>query len=307
MPDLRAAAADRAGRLAGRAPAWSLAILAILSVQVGSAGSIGLFAAIGSSGTAWLRLSAGAVLFLLLKRPRLRGRPRREILGAVALGATTGLMTSSFLAAIERIPMGTAVAIEFLGPLLVAVIGTRQLRRLLWPVLALGGVLILTEPWVGSVDLLGIVFAIGGGTGWAIYIVLTAIVGDRFEGLEGLSITIPVAAVVAGVVGVPQAWGHLAWGDVVYSLGLAVLLPVLPYSLELLALRRLSTSTFGTLMALEPAMAAGIGALMLGQVLTPLQLCGMAAVVIAGVGAVQSGTRETPHPPAADVPIPLVE
>ncbi len=280
--------------LADRAPAWGLALLAIVTVQLGSALSTGLFANVGPGGTAWLRLSAGALIFLALRRPRLRRRTGRELAGALALGAVTGAMTVCFLSAIDRIPLGTSVAIEFLGPLSVAVIGTRSLIRLAWPILALAGVLVLTEPWVGAVDPVGILFAAGAAVGWGLYILLTARVGDRFAGLEGLSITIPVAAVVAAVVGIPQAAGHVSAAIVLFAFGLAVLLPVLPYSLELLALRRLTTSAFGTLMALEPAAGMTIGALILGQVPTPLQVGGVGLVVVAGIGATRGGYREGP-------------
>lgn len=295
---------SRASRLAGRVPAWSLALLAIASVQVGSAGGTGLFGILGPAGTAWLRLCAGAVIFVVLRRPRLRGRPRRELLGAIALGAVTGGMTISFNLALARIPLGTTVAIEFLGPLTVAVMGTRSLRRLVWPVLALGGVLALTEPWVGAVDPVGILFAAGGGTGWALYILLTAAVGDAFEGLEGLSVTIPIAAVVTAAIGLPQAVGHIGVGEIAAAFGLAILLPVLPYSLELMALRRLPIATFGTLMALEPAMALLAGVVLLAQIPTPLQAAGIALVVIAGMGATRGGERRGPR---IDNPVPLIE
>jgi inner membrane transporter RhtA len=267
-----------------RVPAWSLLILSITSVQLGSALATGLFPEIGPAGTAWLRFSAGAVFFLALRRPRLRGRTRGELASALALGAITGAMTVCFLSAIDRLPLGTTVAIEFLGPLVVAVLGTRSVARLGWPILAFAGVLLVTEPWVGSVDPVGIVFAVGAGVGWGSYILLTARVGDQFAGLEGLSITIPIAAVTSALVGVPQALGHVTPAIVLAAIGLAVLQPLLPFSLELIALRRLTTATFGTLMALEPAVGMAIGALVLAQVPTAYQAIGVALVVLAGIG-----------------------
>jgi inner membrane transporter RhtA len=209
----------------------------------------------------------------------------------VALGATTGIMTVLFLSAVARLPLGTAVAIEFLGPLTVAVLATRSRARLAWPVLAFVGVLLLTEPWSGIVDGLGIAYAAGAGIFWGTYIVLTARVGDRFAGLEGLSITIPIAAVVAAVVGVPQAAGHITVAVVVASIGLALLQPVIVFALELLALRRLSTSAFGTLMALEPGVGTAIGIVILAQLPTIQQVAGTALVVIAGMGAARGGHR----------------
>jgi inner membrane transporter RhtA len=273
-------------------PAWSLAILSITSVQLGSALATGLFASVGPAGTAWLRFSAGALFFLALRRPRVLGRTRGELLAALALGAVTGAMTVCFLSAIARLPLGTTVAIEFLGPLVVAVLGTRSVARLAWPIIALAGVLLVTEPWVGSVDPVGILFAGGAAIGWGSYILLTARVGDRFEGLEGLSITIPIAAVVSALVGVPQAFGHVTPTIVLAAVGLAVLQPLLPFSLELLVLRRLSTATFGTLMALEPAVGMAIGAIVLAQVPTAFQAIGVALVVLAGIGVTRGGRAE---------------
>ena len=296
--------AARATHLADRAPAWSLAVLAMTLIQIGAALSTGLFAIVGPSGTAWLRLCAGALIFLALRRPRLRGRSRGELLGALGLGAISGLMTMAFLEALARIPLGTTVAIEFLGPLTVAVIGARSLGRLAWPVLALAGVLALTEPWTGAVDPVGIAFAVAAGLGWGAYILLTARVGDHFEGLEGLSVTIPVAAVVTTLIAGPGAARHVTPAAVAAAFGLALLMPVIPYSLELLALRRLTTSAFGTLMALEPAIAMLMGVIVLGQVPKPLEVGGVALVVVAGMGATRGGHRQ---PAASDAVIPLLD
>jgi inner membrane transporter RhtA len=289
---------------ADRVPAWLLALLAILSVQLGAALSTSLFQAVGPAGTVFLRMTAGAVILVALRRPTLRGRSRRELAYAVALGATTGAMTVLFLEAVARIPLGTVVAIEFLGPLGVAVIGTRSLRRLLWPVLGLIGVLLVTEPWSGTADLIGIVLALGAGLGWGMYILLTARVGDRFAGIEGLSITIPIAAVVAAFFGLPQAAaGHVTFEVVLAVAGLALLPPIAVFGLEMLALRRITTSAFGTLMALEPGVALVVGGLLLAQLPSALQVVGIALVVLAGIGAARGGGREpTGSRPHADLP-----
>jgi inner membrane transporter RhtA len=172
---------------------------------------------------------------------------------------------------------------------------------LVWPALALVGVLLLTEPWQGTVDLIGVLLAVISAVGWATYIVLTQHVGDRFEGLQGLSITIPVAAVTAAVIGVPQAAGNITWQVVLTAFGLALLLPVIPFSLEMLALRRLTTSAFGTLMALEPAFGLLMGVIVLSQIPHVGQIAGVALVVVAGIGAERSGHRE-PQPA-----VPLLE
>ncbi|MCU0279465.1 MAG: EamA family transporter [Candidatus Nanopelagicales bacterium] len=284
-----------------RVPAWSLAVAAMLTVQIGAALSVSLFDTVGAGGTAWLRLTAGAIIFLLIARPRLRGMAWPDLRAALVLGMATGLITTSFLTAIERIPLGTAVAIEFLGPLGVAVARSRSRALLVWPALALVGVLLLTEPWQGTVDLIGVLLAVISAVGWATYIVLTQHVGDRFEGLQGLSITIPVAAVTAAVIGVPQAAGNITWQVVLTAFGLALLLPVIPFSLEMLALRRLTTSAFGTLMALEPAFGLLMGVIVLSQIPHVGQIAGVALVVVAGIGAERSGHRE-PQPA-----VPLLE
>ena len=286
-----------------RVPAWALALVAMLSVQLGAALSTTLFPVVGPAGTAWLRLTAGAAIFIALNRPQIRGLRGRDLRLALALGVVTGVLTVAFLSSIERIPLGTAVAIEFLGPLGVAVVRSHDRRSLAWPVLALVGVLLLTEPWRGDIDQVGVALAALSGLCWAAYIVLTQQVGDRFGGLEGLSITIPVAAVTAGVVGVPQAWGHITWEVVAASVGLALLLPVIPFSLELMALRRLTAAAFGTLMALEPALGLVVGLVLLAQVPVGLQVLGVVLVVIAGVGAERSGHRHGHDGP--DVPTQL--
>jgi len=279
-------------------PPWALAVAAMLSVQLGSALSVHLIADVGAAGTAWLRLSMGAVLFVVLARPPLRQIRRRDVLPLLALGIATGLMTVAFLAAIERIPLGTTVAVEFLGPLTVAAVRSADKRALVWPVLALLGVVLLTEPWRGVADPVGLAFAGLAAVGWATYILLTQRIGDRFSGIGGLSLTIPVAAATAAVVGVPQAAGHLTPGILAAALGLAVLLPVLPFALEMMALRRLTPSAFGTLMALEPAIGTLLGLAVLHQRPSPSQVTGIALVVLAGAAA-QRGGRRGPRETAA--------
>ncbi|MGH3479220.1 MAG: EamA family transporter [Nocardioidaceae bacterium] len=274
-----------------RIPAWTLAVAAMLSVQTGAALSVHLFDAIGPAGTSWLRLSAGALIFLALRRPRLRRLGWRGLRPVLALGVTTGLVTTTFLSALDRIPLGTAVAIEFMGPLSVAVFRSHRRRLLVWPALAMVGVVLMTEPWQGSVDALGVLLAATAALGWATYILLTQHVGDQIAGLEALSITIPVAAMTAAVVGIPQASGSITWGVVAAAFGLAVLLPVLPFSLELLALRRLTAAAFGTLMSIEPALGLLMGLVVLAQVPSPVQVLGVALVVTAGTGAARSGRR----------------
>ncbi|MFC0680304.1 DMT family transporter [Lysobacter korlensis] len=286
-------------------PPWGLAVAAMLSVQLGSALSVGLISTVGPAGTAWLRLSMGALIFLVIARPPLRSLRRSDLPALLGLGVATGLMTIMFLAALERIPLGTAVAIEFLGPLTVAAVRGRSRAALVWPVLALVGVVLLTEPWGGTVDLLGVGFAGLAALGWAVYILLTQRVGDRFTGIGALSFTIPVAAATAAIVGIPQALGHVTLEVVIAAAGLALLLPVLPFALEMLALRRMTHTAFGTLMAIEPAIGLVLGLLVLSQTPSLLQLAGILTVVLAGAAAQRGGQRRTeaaaPAAPPSDL------
>ena len=274
---------------------------AMLSVQLSSALSVDLIGEVGAAGTAWLRLSAGALIFLAIARPPLRSVRRRDVPVLLGLGVATGLMTITFLAAIERIPLGTAVAIEFLGPLTVAAVRSHNRQALAWPVLALAGVVMLTEPWHGEVDLAGIGFAVLAAAGWGAYIVLTQSVGDRFTGIGALSLTVPVAALTAAVVGIPQAAGHLSFGVLASAVGVAVLMPVLPFVLELLALRRMTPTAFGTLMALEPAFGVLLGLLVLHQQPSLMQFAGIAIVVLAGAASQRGGQRPLPAEPTVAV------
>ncbi|MGI9196613.1 MAG: EamA family transporter [Candidatus Nanopelagicales bacterium] len=266
----------------------------MLAAQLGAALSVGLFDDIGTAGTAWLRLTLGAIILVILVRPRIRSWSWSRLRAPIVLGIVSGLMTLFFLAAIARLPLGTAIAIDFLGPLTVAVITSKSRAAILWPVLALAGVLILTEPWDPQLDPLGILFALLAGTMWGSYILLMQRVGDSYSGLDGLAIMMPVAAVTAAVIGVPQAWGHLTLPVVLTALVVALLMPVTVFILEMFALRRLTTSAFGTLMALEPAIAIGVGLVVLSQVPELAQMAGIALVVIAGIGAERIGRRTAP-------------
>jgi inner membrane transporter RhtA len=274
-----------------RPPAAVLAVAAMLSVQVGAAASTSLFDDVGPAGTAWLRLTWAAVFFVAVARPKLRALPASTLRVAVALGVTTGVMTVCFLQAIDRIDLGTAAAIEFLGPLTVAVVRRSSRLGLVWPIVAAVGVLALTEPWTGETDPAGVTFAAVAAVAWASYILLTQKVGDALRGVQGLAISMPVAAGVAALVGVPGAIGNLSLEVLAISAGLALMLPVIPFSLELGVLRRLTTAAFGTLMSLEPAVGVLVGFLLLNQDPNPLQVLGVLLVVIAGIGAERGGRR----------------
>ncbi|MTD16553.1 EamA family transporter [Nakamurella sp. YIM 132087] len=281
----------------------SFAVVSMCCVQLGLAVSVGLLDRLGPDGTAWLRLAWAAVLLVLLARPRRRDFTRRGLVTCVLLGVATGGVTLCFMAAVQRLPLGTASALEFLGPLSVAVVQGRGRARW-WALPAAAGILLLTEPWHSgsgsATDLAGVAFALGAAVCWAAYILLTQRAGDEVEGLKGLSVSMPVAALVAtatvGLTGsAPAVLDTLDLPLLLAGLGLAVLLPVIPFSLELLALRRLTTAAFGVLMSLEPAIALVIGAVALHQIPRLAPLVGLCLVVMAGIGAARAGARPGPE------------
>ena len=276
-----------------------MATTSMLCVQVGLALSVGLIDRIGAEGAAWLRLVWAGALFLVIGRPWRLRLSRPAWVAAALLGVATASVTLLFMAAVARLPLGTASALEFLGPLGVAVARGRGSARVVWPLCAAVGVLLLTEPWAGTADRVGVAFALAAACCWAAYILLTQIVGDQVQGLQGLAVSMPVAAVVATLTVGPFVVGRMTPELLLIGLGLAVLLPVIPFSLELLALRRLSTAAFGTLMCLEPAFALLVGLVVLGQVPRLLAVVGIAFVVVAGIGAERNGAREVVPPEAA--------
>lgn len=286
-------------RLTAAIPPWTVALGAIVSVQLSAALSVHLIASVGAAGTAWLRLTAGAVIFLALARPPLREIRRRDVPGLLALGVTSGLMGVAILGAIERIPLGTAVAIGFLGPLTVAAVRSHNRAAMVWPATALAGVVLLTEPWKGAINGVGVLYAVVAGIGWGTYILLTQRVGDRFTGIKGLTLTVPIAAITTAFVGIPQASGHLTITIIAAAVGLALLFPVVTFALEMAALRRMTHTAFGTLMALEPAVGVVLGLLVLHQKPSIMQIAGILLVVLAGAAAQYRGRRQ--HAPASDL------
>jgi inner membrane transporter RhtA len=288
-----------------------MAMVSMLCVQLGLAASVGLIDQLGPAGVAWLRLFWAGLLLLVLVRPRPSSFGRETLLAGVALGVATAGMTLLFMAALTRLPLGTAAALEFLGPLGVAVVRSHGIARW-WALVAAGGVLCLTQPWGGAVDPVGVAFALSAAVCWAAYILLTQRIGDAVSGIGGLAISMPVAAVVATFVVGPGIVGHLTPELLLAGLGLALLLPVVPFALEMLALRRLTAGAFGTLMALEPAFALVIGFIALHQVPHLIAVLGIGLVVAAGVGAERAGARgpagrvdereSTPSTPTLAVP-----
>ena len=269
----------------------ALAVGAMVCVQLGLAVAVGLIDRIGADGAAWLRLAWAGLLFLIVVRPRRAAFTRTTFMICVVLGVVTATTTLLFMAALSRIPLGTASALEFLGPLGVAVVSGRGRARLVWPAVAGAGVILLTEPWRGAIDSVGVGFALAAAACWAAYILLTQRVGDGVDGLQGLAVSMPVAALAAtaavGHAVIPRMTPHL----ILIGLGLAILLPMAPFVMELVALRRLNTAAFGTLMALEPALALLIGLLVLHQVPHAPAIVGIGFVVLAGIGAARGGGR----------------
>lgn len=290
----RGARAATEGGLLARAPSPALVVGAIASVQFGSALAAKLFAQVGPGGAVLLRLLFGTIIVLALWRPRLRGRSGRELMLAAAFGLVLAGMNLSFYYAIHRIPLGIAVAIEFIGPLGVAVAGSRRWIDVLWVALAAAGIVALTRGQTHGLDALGAALALVAGGLWAAYILLNARVGRAYERGTGLALALCVALVVTIPVGVVEGGGHLLDGR---SLGLGaavgLLSSAIPYSFEVEALRRIRPAVFGVLMSLEPAIAALAGLIVLGQSLSAREIVGIALVVCASTGASWQ-SREAP-------------
>jgi inner membrane transporter RhtA len=272
--------------------AAGMVLAAASSQQVGAAFAVTLFDELGPGGAAFLRLALAAIVLCAIWRPSLAG----DLRVAAAFGVALGLMNWSIYESIDRIPLGVAVTIEFAGPLAVAVIGSRRPLDGLWIVLAAAGILLLADPGGGSVDGLGVLFALTAAVCWAAYIHLSQRTGRAFPGGSGLALAMVVGALVVAPAGFIQGGGALAEPDLLGSaLVVALASSVLPYSLELEALRRLPAAVFGVLMSLEPAVAALAGLVVLGQDLGARELLAIAMVVVASAGAtLRSGAAVEP-------------
>jgi inner membrane transporter RhtA len=264
----------------------ALVVLAILSVQLGSTVAKQLFDELGPGGATLMRVGFAAVVLLAVSRPRLSGHPTRHLVIAAIFGLVVAAMNLSFYSALDRIPLGVAVTLEFVGPLSVAVLGTRRPLDLLWVLLGGAGIALLT-PWGGiALDPLGVGFALLAGAFWAAYILLGARVGRIFPGGKGLAIAMTVGGLALLPVGVAGGGIHLLYPRLILGgIVIALLSAVIPYSLELEALRFIPTRVFGVLMSLEPGVAALIGFVVLGQVLSLRALAALALVSIGSVGA----------------------
>lgn len=281
-----------AGRAFGAVPPTVQVLAAIVSLQLGAALAKQLFAAVGSTGAVALRLFFAALVLLVLWRPSPR-MGRRAWSVVTCYGLVLGAMNLCFYLALEDVPLGIVVTIEFLGPLAVAIGGSRRLLDVVWALLAAGGVALLTEAR-GDVHLTGLLFALAAAAGWGCYILLGAALGRHTPTGGGLAIGMVLAAVVAVPVGIADSGPVLfqPWVLAV-GLGVALLSSVVPYSLELEALRRIPPKVFAVLMSLEPAVAALTGLLVLGEMLAPTQWLAVLLVVTASVGATRTARPES--------------
>nr|WP_052477951.1 DMT family transporter [Kibdelosporangium sp. MJ126-NF4] len=273
-----------AGRTIGAIPPTAQIMLGILSVQIGAALAKNLFSAVGSLGTVALRLFFAAAVLMLLWRPSLR-MDRRAWTVVLTYGVVLGVMNLCFYLALARIPLGIAVTTEFLGPLAVALAGSRRWLDAFWAVLAAGGVVLLMEGH-GDLNLVGFLLALAAGACWGVYILLSAALGRHTSEGNGLALGMVIAALVAVPFGVADSGTALfsPW-VLVIGLGVALLSSVVPYSLELEALRKIPPRVFGILMSLEPAVAALVGLVVLQESLHALQWVAVLCVVAASAGA----------------------
>lgn len=278
---------SRAGLPAWLSPVW-LVLGAILSVQVGAAFAKSLFALTAPTAVAWLRMAVAALIFWAFARPRLRGRTWVEWRVVLGYGVALATMNWAIYQSFARIPIGLAVTIEFLGPLGVAIVGSRRARDLIWVALAALGVTLLGV-FPATVDWIGIGFALLAGAAWAGYIVLSGPTGRYWEGVTGVSVGSLVGALVFLIPGM-LAGGASMWQWPVLGLAaiVGVMSSVIPYGLEMVARRSIPASVFGILMSLEPAVAALAALLILHEQLSWVEVVAMACVIVASVGSTRT-------------------
>ncbi|SCK31452.1 DMT family transporter [Streptomyces sp. WMMB 322] len=287
----------------GRLGAVGMVVGSAMSLQFGSAVAATLFPRAGALGVVALRLVFSALIMLAVCRPRLRGHSRRDWAAVTGLGVALGTMNTLFYQAIDRIPLGAAVTLELLGPLVLSVVGSRRLLSLLWAALALAGVYLLGSSGFGRIDLAGAAFALAAGAMWVAYILFNSRTGARFPKADGLALAMGLAALISAPLGAASA-GRALLDPVTLGLGaaVAVLSSGVPYTLELFALRRLPAATFALLMSLMPVAAATAGFLVLDQRLEAQELVAIGLVIVASMGAVR--TPPAPRSRGAGPPVP---
>jgi inner membrane transporter RhtA len=280
-------------------PAPTLVIGSMVSTQLGSTLAKSLFGQVGPLGMVALRVGLAAVVLMAWQRPRLRGHSLQDYRLLVAFGLSLAVMNSLFYASIARIPIGVAVALEFSGPLLVALLHSRRWLDGLWVALAAVGIVLLSPLRGTSLDSLGVAFALMAGVAWGLYIVLSAQVGRSFKGGEGLALSMAIGGLALLPLGLAST-GFALFNPVILLLGLgvAILASALPYSLEMTALRRMPVNVFGVLLSLEPAIASIISFVGLGESLTVQMMVAIGLIMIAaaGVSFFQPSEPLTPKP-----------
>ncbi len=280
-----------------RVPSPALVVGAIGSVQFGAAIAATLFDSIGPGGTVLLRLLFGSLVLLVVWRPGLRGLSRAQVLGAAVFGLDLCAMNLSFYGALARIPLGIAVALEFVGPLGVALLGSRRRLDFLWVALAAFGILALTRLDGHALNGLGVGMALLAGCFWGAYILINARLGRLFPGGSGLSLAMCMAALLALPLGLAEGGsGLLSWEALLLGGAVGLLSSAIPYSFEVEALRRIAPHVFGVLMSLEPAVATLAGLVVLGQHLGGRALVGIGLVVIASIGASRGAVEKAVTP-----------
>jgi inner membrane transporter RhtA len=280
-----------------RVPPIALVLTGVTSIQFGAALAATLFDDLGPAGTSLLRLAFAAVVLVVVWRPRPGGHTREELRLVAAFGLTLGAMNLTFYEALDRIPLGVAVTIEFAGPLGVAVFTSRRRLDLLWAALAALGIVLLANPGGDGLDAVGLLFVSAAAAFWAAYILLAQRAGQVFAGGRGVAMAMVVAALVPVAPGVVDGGTTLLKPEfLAIGLGIALLSSVVPYSLETEALRRLPANAFGVLMSLEPAVAALAGLLVLDQALRGRDVLAIALVVVASAGVSIAAQRPTPPP-----------
>ncbi len=266
-------------------PASTLVLGAMVSTQLGSTIAKGLFGQVGPLGMVSLRVGLAAIVLMAWQRPRLRGHLPQDYRLLVAFGLSLAVMNSFFYASIARIPIGVAVALEFSGPLLVALLHSRRWLDGLWVALAAVGILLLSPLQGASLDNLGVLFALLAGVAWGLYILLSAQVGRVFKGGEGLALSMAIGGLALLPLGLAST-GLALFNPLILLLGLgvAILASALPYSLEMAALRQMPVNVFGVLLSLEPAIASLIGFVGLGETLTGQMTVAIGLIMIAAAG-----------------------
>ncbi|WP_078491918.1 EamA family transporter [Streptomyces yerevanensis] len=290
-PPEAVAAPDQSGprRRWGSLGPVGLVLAGCVSVQFGGALAVSLMSRAGALGVVSLRLMIAALVLLVVCRPRLRGHSRADWGTVVLFGITLAAMNGLFYQAAARIPLGPAVTLEVLGPLALSVLASRRAINLLWAGLALAGVFLLGGGGFDRLDPVGVAFALSAGAMWAAYIIFSVRTGRRFPQADGLALAMAIGAVLFLPLGIVEAGAKLLNPTTLaLAAAVAMLSSVLPYTFEIVALRRLPASTFAIMMSLEPAIAAIAGFLILSQALTLTESLAIGLVIAASMGAMRT-------------------